>query len=192
MALGESLGRMACALLGSAPQRLQVDVWGLDESLRAPVTVAVLKGLLTPFLGEAVNYVNAERMAESRGIEVTRTTHSARGDYPQLVDVTLSGGGKSVELGGTLFGDHDPRVVSFEELSPGVPARGEPPGAGTPGGKPPKRTTRRSRSPNRVPSSSTVSAAAQGHAHEARIVRRRPCGSSAPPRCRAPRRAARR
>ncbi len=114
MSLGESLGRMACALLGGPAQRLQVDVWGLDESLRVPVTVAVLKGVLTPFLGEAVNYVNAERMAESRGIEVTRTTHSARGDYPQLVDVTLSGGGKSVELGGTLFGERDPRVVRFE------------------------------------------------------------------------------
>lgn len=114
MSLGESLGRMACSLLGTAPKRLQVDVWGLDESMRAPVTVAVLKGLLTPFLGEAVNYVNAERIAESRGIEVVRSTHSAGGEYPQLVDVTLSGGGRTVELGGTLFGDSDPRVVRFE------------------------------------------------------------------------------
>jgi D-3-phosphoglycerate dehydrogenase / 2-oxoglutarate reductase len=65
-------------------------------------------------LGEAVNYVNAERIAESRGIEVSRTTHSAGGEYPQLVDVTLSGGGRTVELGGTLFGDNDPRVVRFE------------------------------------------------------------------------------
>lgn len=114
MNLGESLGHMACALLGGPAQKLQVDVWGLDESMRAPVTVAVLKGLLTPFLGEAINYVNAERIAESRGIEVVRTTHSAPGEYPQLVDVTLSGGGRSVELGGTLFGERDPRVVRFE------------------------------------------------------------------------------
>ncbi|HEX4964981.1 MAG TPA: phosphoglycerate dehydrogenase [Thermoanaerobaculia bacterium] len=115
MALAETLGCMAGSLLGAAaPQRLQVDVWGLDESLRAPVTVAVLKGALTPFLGEAINYVNAEKVAESRGIEVVRSTHSARGDYPQLVDVTLSGGGRSAELGGTLFGDGDPRVVLFE------------------------------------------------------------------------------
>src|SRR4051812_7501821 len=117
MALAESLGRMACSLLGSAPQRLQVDVWGLDESLRVPVTVAVLKGVLTPFLGAAVNYVNADKVAASRGIEVVRSVHSAQGDYPQLVDVTLSGGGRSVELGGTLFGDRgdsDPRVVRFE------------------------------------------------------------------------------
>jgi D-3-phosphoglycerate dehydrogenase len=115
MALGESLGHMAGALLGVAPQRLQVDVWGMDESLRHPVTVAVLKGVLTPFLGEAVNYVNAERVAEGRGIEVVRSTHSnARSEYPQLVDVTLSAGGHSVELGGTLFGDGDARVVRFE------------------------------------------------------------------------------
>ncbi|MBW8874870.1 MAG: phosphoglycerate dehydrogenase [Acidobacteria bacterium] len=114
MALGETLGCMSSSLLGAAPQRLQVDVWGLDESLRAPVTVAVLKGALTPFLGAAINYVNAEKVAEARGIEVVRSTHSARGDYPQLVDVTLSGGGRSVELGGTLFGDRDPRVVLFE------------------------------------------------------------------------------
>jgi D-3-phosphoglycerate dehydrogenase len=114
MALGESLGRMACSLLGSAPQNLKVDLWGMDESLRIPVSVAVLKGVLTPFLGEAVNYVNAERIAGGRGIETVRSTHSGPGEYPQLVNVTLSGGGRSIELGGTLFGDRDPRVVRFE------------------------------------------------------------------------------
>ncbi|HYO16383.1 MAG TPA: phosphoglycerate dehydrogenase [Thermoanaerobaculia bacterium] len=113
MALGETLGRMACNLLGSAPQTLRVDLWGLDESLRVPVSVAVLKGALMPFLGEAINYVNAERIAGGRGIEVVRSTHSAPGEYPQLVDVSLSGGGRSIELGGTLFGDRDPRVVRF-------------------------------------------------------------------------------
>ena len=113
MALGERLGRMAGLLLGSAPQRLQVDLWGLEEGFQTAVAVAVLKGLLTPFLGEAVNYVNAERIAEARGVEVVRTTHSTRGEYPQLVSLALAGGGRSVELAGTLFGERDPRVVGF-------------------------------------------------------------------------------
>src|SRR5947199_866962 len=34
LALGETLGRMAGLLLGSAPQRLQVDLWGVDEAFR--------------------------------------------------------------------------------------------------------------------------------------------------------------
>ena len=113
LALGETLGRMAGLLLGSAPQRLQVDLWGVDEAFRVPVAVAALKGVLTPFLGEAVNFVNAERIAEGRGVEVVRTTHSAPGDYPHLVGVRLAGGGKSVELAGTLFGERDLRVVRF-------------------------------------------------------------------------------
>jgi D-3-phosphoglycerate dehydrogenase / 2-oxoglutarate reductase len=113
LALGEALGRAAGLLLGSAPRRLQIDLWGIDDGLRAPVGVAVVKGALTPFLGEAVNFVNAERVAEGRGIEVVRSTHSAPGDYPHLVGVTLEGGGGAVELAGTLFGERDPRVVRF-------------------------------------------------------------------------------
>jgi D-3-phosphoglycerate dehydrogenase len=113
MNLGERLGRMAGLLLGNAAQRLQVDVWGFEEGLQTPVAVAVLKGVLTPFLGEGVNYVNAERIAASRGVELVRTTHSGPGEYPQLLSIRLAGGGREVELGGTLFGERDPRVVRF-------------------------------------------------------------------------------
>jgi D-3-phosphoglycerate dehydrogenase len=113
LALAEQLGSMAGQLLGSAPQRLEVDLWGIDEPLRVPIAVAALKGLLSTFLGEGVNYVNAERIAESRGIEVVRSTHSRAADYPQLLGIALAGGGGRVELGGTLFGEADPRVVRF-------------------------------------------------------------------------------
>jgi D-3-phosphoglycerate dehydrogenase len=111
LALGERLGRMAGQLLGAAPQLLRVDNRGIEEAFHVPVSVAVLKGVLAPFLGEAVNYVNAERVAEGRGIEVVRSTHSAPGDYSHLVSVTLSGGGRTVEIDGTLFRERDPRVV---------------------------------------------------------------------------------
>lgn len=113
--LGEQLGSLASGLIGGSVRRLQVDLWGIDEPLRVPVTVAALKGALTPFLGEGVNYVNAERVAESRGIEVVRSTHHHGGEYPQLLEVTLEGdGGRRIEIGGTLFAQRDPRVVRFE------------------------------------------------------------------------------
>ncbi|HEY2290147.1 MAG TPA: phosphoglycerate dehydrogenase [Thermoanaerobaculia bacterium] len=115
MALGETLGRMAGSLLGGPLQKLQVDVFGLDEALCAPVAVAVLKGVLTPFQGEDVNYVNAEQIAKARRIEVVRSVRSAPGEYPNLVELTLSGGGRSVKLGGTVFGEHDLRVVRYED-----------------------------------------------------------------------------
>jgi D-3-phosphoglycerate dehydrogenase len=112
MQLGETLGRMAGQLLGTAPQRLQVDLWGVEEAMHTPVTMAVLMGVLATFLrNDMVNYVNAERLAEARHIEVVRSVHTAEADYPSLVGVSLSGGNRSVEVGGTLFGERDPRVV---------------------------------------------------------------------------------
>lgn len=111
--LGEQLGRLASALLEGSLRRVQVDLWGVEEGLRRPLSVAVLKGALMPFLGEGVNYVNAERVAESRGIEVVRATHAESGEYPYLVGVTLQGEHGNAELAGTLFGERDTRIVRF-------------------------------------------------------------------------------
>jgi D-3-phosphoglycerate dehydrogenase len=114
LSLGEHVGRLAGALVDGALSRVEVDLWGIDEGLRRPLAVAVVKGVLTPFLGEAVNYVNAERVAEARGIEVVDSVHTGAMDYPHLVAVRLvTGEGDPVELAGTLFGDRDPRIVRF-------------------------------------------------------------------------------
>jgi D-3-phosphoglycerate dehydrogenase len=111
--LGEQLGRFAGAFLGGRPSRLQVDFWGVDESLQLPISVAALRGMLTPFLGEAVNFVNAEKQAADRGIELVRSTHQPEGGYSHIVGVTLSGEAGSVSLRGTFFGDRIPRVVNL-------------------------------------------------------------------------------
>jgi D-3-phosphoglycerate dehydrogenase len=113
MLLGETLGRMACLLLGAPLERLQVDAWGIEEAFRHPVGLAALRGALTPVMDEGVNYVNAERVAEGRGIEVVMASHGADAEHAQLLGVTLAGGGRKVDLGGTLIGERDPRVVRF-------------------------------------------------------------------------------
>jgi D-3-phosphoglycerate dehydrogenase len=111
--LGDQLGRLAGCLLGGSVNRLRVDLWGVEEALAVPITVAALKGVLTCFLGEAVNYVNAEKVAAARGIDVVRSLHNEPGDYPHLVSVSVGGEEGEVDLAGTLFGERDVRVVSF-------------------------------------------------------------------------------
>ncbi len=115
--LGERLGKLASLLLGAAPQQLEVDLWNLEEPLAHPMAIAALKGVLSPALSHGVNYVNAERLAESRGLLVVRTTRPAPVDDPHRVSVRLSGGGKTVELDGALFGaplgEQEARVVRF-------------------------------------------------------------------------------
>ena len=111
--LAEQLGRLAGCLLGGSINRLRVDLWGIEEALAVPVTVAAIKGALTCFLGEAVNYVNAEKLAAARGIEVVRAVRQEAGDYPHLVGVGVGGGEGEVDLAGTLFSERDARVVRF-------------------------------------------------------------------------------
>jgi D-3-phosphoglycerate dehydrogenase len=111
--LGEQLGRLASSLIRGRVQRFLIDLWGVEDDLRPPVAVAVVKGALTSFLGEGINYVNAEHIATSRGIEVVRSTHSASADYPNLVGVTVESDQGAVELTGTLVREREPRVVSY-------------------------------------------------------------------------------
>jgi len=123
LGLAQQLGRLASSLLPGGLGVLHVDSWGIDEPLHTPITVAAVKGALTPALGDAVNYVNAARLAESRGIQVVHSAHQGPTAYSHLIGVTVRGGDREVRLEGTLFNDDDPRVVGFGnyrlEFSPG-------------------------------------------------------------------------
>ncbi len=120
--LADQLGRLGSSLLPGSLKEIQVDLWGIEDDLHVPVTVAIAKGALTPFLGEKVNYVNAQRQAADRGVEVVRSTHASTGDYAHLIGVTLRGEGGEIEVAGTLHGERDPRVVRIQgfrlEFSP--------------------------------------------------------------------------
>ena len=114
LVLGEQLGLLSSSLMAGSFLEIRVDLWGVDEEVRVPATVAAVKGALTPFLGEAVNFVNAEKVAAGRGVEIVRSTHHQSGEYPHLVAVTLKGEAGEVSVAGTVFAERDPRVVQIE------------------------------------------------------------------------------
>ncbi len=110
--LAQQLGRLASALLGGGLSSVHVDLWGVADELHTPVTVAAVKGALTPALGEAVNFVNAARLAEGRGVDVVHTSHQRPSAYSHLVGVSVEGAAGEITLEGTLFGEDDARVVA--------------------------------------------------------------------------------
>jgi D-3-phosphoglycerate dehydrogenase len=111
--LGEQLGRLAFALLTGPLEKVSVDLQGLDETLHAPVAVAVLKGALTLLHGPSLSYVNVERVAAARGVACQRTAQGPPPEYPHLVTVKLAGPQGEIDLSGALFRDSEPRVVRF-------------------------------------------------------------------------------
>ncbi len=122
--LAEQLGRLGASCLGGAPSRLEVALWGVEEALETPVSVAAVKGALTPALGAGVNYVNAGAIANDRGLEVVRASHSEPADYSHLIEVSVSSDVGDISVAGTIYGRGELRVVRLS----GFPLEFEPSG----------------------------------------------------------------
>ena len=116
--LVEKMGSFLAQLLGERITDVKVEYSGYvtdyDTSL---LTMAMLKGMLSPALQDAVNYVNAWIIAQERGIKVeeSRRKSGARGfsDIITLTAKTVSGESRSIS--GTLFGKKDPRIVYIDD-----------------------------------------------------------------------------
>jgi D-3-phosphoglycerate dehydrogenase len=79
------------------------------------LTIAVLKGLLTPIMEAPVNYVNAPIVAKERGIEVKEVKSTDAGDFTSLIRVRVEAGKESHLVAGTLY-HKDPRVVEIDQF----------------------------------------------------------------------------
>ncbi|MBI4342501.1 MAG: ACT domain-containing protein, partial [Candidatus Omnitrophica bacterium] len=104
------------------------------------VTLAILKGVLEPKVGENVNYVNASLIAAERGIKVVEAKASRMDEFANLLSVDVRSDpstslgivpsqrsasrddGQTLTLQGTLSARREPRIVKidryFVEASP--------------------------------------------------------------------------
>ncbi len=115
--LSEQVGRLACALSRGGIKSVEVRYAGEGEDGLVPVSSAVLTGLLTEILGDdQVNFVNAQHLTESRGIEVTTSTVSRQADYSEFVEVRLGAEQGDVRISGALLGSRHPRIVQIDEF----------------------------------------------------------------------------
>ena len=117
LTLGEKIGSLMTQLAGSLPEEVQVEYRGdVTQFNVAPLTIAVLKGLLTPVLESAVNYVNAPMMARERGVKIIESKGEAAGDFASSITVTGRNGKETLEIEGAMFGSKHPRIVRFNNF----------------------------------------------------------------------------
>ncbi|HUJ28109.1 MAG TPA: phosphoglycerate dehydrogenase [Myxococcales bacterium] len=116
--LAEKLGTFAAqhALQGecaAAPEEIEIVYAGeVAQHPSAPMTAAVLKGVLRTFLAETVNEVSAPALARERGLLVREIKTSDTPDFTSLLTLRLRCG-KSIltEVSGTIVGKREPRLV---------------------------------------------------------------------------------
>jgi D-3-phosphoglycerate dehydrogenase len=110
--LAEKLGLFAAQVINGPVNRAEIELWGVDERLIKILSVASLKGLLTPHLAESVNFVNAEQTAQARGIAISSTTHPTPRDYANLITFRASSAAEEMSVSGTVFHEKNQRIVS--------------------------------------------------------------------------------
>jgi D-3-phosphoglycerate dehydrogenase / 2-oxoglutarate reductase len=113
--LGEKLGRLAAQLITEAPTELMVSFGGEAAALKSDaITAAVLKGLLSGFLAEELNYVNAPFIARERGIRVTEQRSREVTDYINTLALAVRTPSGVHEVAGAVLGNRALRIIRIE------------------------------------------------------------------------------
>ena len=117
LTIADRMGCLQAQLINSPLKEVVIeyrgDFQGLDMS---PVSIAVLKGLLSSAVKDDVNFVNANVIAKERGIKVLETYTSESEDYINLITVKAITTNAATIVAGTIFGKHDPRVVKINNF----------------------------------------------------------------------------
>jgi D-3-phosphoglycerate dehydrogenase len=112
LTLAEKLGSLHVQMAGALPKEVQVEYRGdVTQYDVAPLTLAVLKGLLTPVMESGVNYVNAPLVAKERGIKIVESKGEGTGDFASSIMVKAKNGKRDLEVEGAIFGSKHPRIV---------------------------------------------------------------------------------
>ncbi len=111
--LAEQLGKLYYQLEKAPAESVELIYSGeIADKETSALTLAFLKGLLTPVLGDNVNLVNAEWLARDRGIKVSeRKDGSIRSGFVSLITARVRGEGVEAEYAGTIAWDNGPRIV---------------------------------------------------------------------------------
>jgi D-3-phosphoglycerate dehydrogenase len=115
--LGEKLGSFLAQISNYAIEEVLIEYQGevINYGI-PPITIAILKGLLTPYVGEMVNFVNAQIMAKERGIKIKESTSTHVEDFASLITITVRSKMEQNYVAGTLFGKEELRIVKLNDF----------------------------------------------------------------------------
>jgi D-3-phosphoglycerate dehydrogenase len=104
--LAGRLGRLAMTLAeGAGIERVEVDYFGrIAERDTRLLTLAVLRGVLSGHCEEDVNLVNAQSLAEERGLGVAERKETTARDFTDLLRVSIASRTERFRVVGTTLG----------------------------------------------------------------------------------------
>jgi D-3-phosphoglycerate dehydrogenase / 2-oxoglutarate reductase len=124
--LAERMGMLHTQLFSGGITAVSVRYGGELTNIQvAPLTIGVVKGLLSPVCGETVNFVNAHTLARERGIVVSESKTTEVTDFTTFISIEVRMGLQKNIIMGTLFGNRDPRIVRVNDFFLDMIPKGE-------------------------------------------------------------------
>lgn len=78
------------------------------------LTASFCAGFLAKALEDEPNIINSEMLLLDRGVDLSTETSTELGSFASSITATIEEGGKSHQVGGTLFGSNMPRLILLD------------------------------------------------------------------------------
>ena len=117
MQLAECIGALQHILARAPIRRIAIEIMGEDmNGLIKPMTVGILKGLLSPILGDKVSFVNAPLLATERGWHITQAKGIKISDYRNTITCqTTLEDGEEISIAGGLLDRQKPYILQIND-----------------------------------------------------------------------------
>jgi D-3-phosphoglycerate dehydrogenase / 2-oxoglutarate reductase len=117
LVLAERLGSLQAQITRGAIQEVNIVYIGEVTTVDTkPLTYSILKGVLTPVLGDMINFVNVPVVVKERNIKVTASSRDEAEDFTNLISVQVKTAEDANLVAGTMFGKKDPRLVRINDF----------------------------------------------------------------------------
>jgi len=120
----QKIGHLSAQVTKSAVKSIKVMASGpVSDHIESMGTFATV-GVLTESLGDQVNYVNAEFVAEERGIEITKAVKPNNSGFTNKIGIKLTTEEGVISIAGTVFDDTEQRIIEIDDYILDVEPKG--------------------------------------------------------------------
>jgi D-3-phosphoglycerate dehydrogenase len=120
----QKMGHLSAQITKSAVKSIKIIAEGpVADYIESMVTFATV-GVLTESLADQVNYVNAEFVAEDRGIELEKETKPNTSGFTNKVQIKLTTAESTIVIAGTVFDDTVQRIIEIDDYILDVEPKG--------------------------------------------------------------------
>ena len=112
--LAEKLGSLAVQISPDHANSFEFEYAGDCSKYAEVLTDGILKGMLSEYVSESINLINARVFASERGFIIKEVTLSKTQHYTDLVTIRLPKGAEYKSISASVFGQGDYRIVEIE------------------------------------------------------------------------------